>query len=225
MTQERKRILSITIKHMIDESPDTSYLGEYSSTRESEYSIDRRHDIDCTINQRPTAVLDQLERSISYLNTQTYAPIPDDEAEAIQDAQNILIEAQDEVKECDCGGRGIDSRSYPYFNPPPVDNYLGTPPDELRKYCLQDLERMESLNNQQWYYMGIRAQAEVQLTGDVVQRITSGGCWGIESDSGKDDIAEVDQEELSALKAELHALGFSKRAITAACKGGVPCRQ
>ena len=41
------RILSVVIRRMYDESPDTSWLGEYSNSRESEFSIDRAHSEDC----------------------------------------------------------------------------------------------------------------------------------------------------------------------------------
>jgi hypothetical protein len=52
----------------------------------------------------------------------------------------------------------------------------------------------------------------------VVQKITSGGLWGIESDSDRSHFAEVTAEELADLKAQLLALGFSKRAISQAFK-------
>jgi hypothetical protein len=38
-----KRIHKVTIKRMVDDSPDTSWLGEYSDKATSEYSIDREH--------------------------------------------------------------------------------------------------------------------------------------------------------------------------------------
>ncbi len=104
----------------------------------------------------------------------------------------------------------------------------------VRKYVRQDYERMESLNRGDWCYIGIRVDAEVQLTAtwenSVVskvswhspiapyQTITSGGLYGIESDSGNDYIQSVEQEELSELRAQLKALGFSARAISVAIK-------
>src|SRR5205823_3422925 len=42
-----KQILSVSIKHLIDESPDTSHLGEYSNHADSDYTIDRKHAEDC----------------------------------------------------------------------------------------------------------------------------------------------------------------------------------
>ncbi len=43
----KKRILSVTLKRMIDDSPDTSCSGEYSNTAKTEYAIDRVHSEDC----------------------------------------------------------------------------------------------------------------------------------------------------------------------------------
>jgi hypothetical protein len=78
---------------------------------------------------------------------------------------------------------------------------------------------MESLNNGQWSYIGISAQAEVLTNTDklsTVQRITSGGLYGIESDSDRVYLESVEKEELESLKAELSAIGFSSRAISKA---------
>ena len=166
-----KRILSVTIKHIIDENPDTSWLGEYSDTAETEFAIERR----------------------AY-------------------------------------GQG-NQREFRYFNGP-VDNYKGESPEDIRKYVRQDYSRMESLNRGDWCFIGIRAEAEVQLAAtwenSVVskvswhspiapyQTITSGGFWGIESDSEDSYIKEEEQNQLSELRAQLKALGFNSRAISCA---------
>ena len=39
----KNKIESVTVRRIVDESPDTSYYGEYSDTRASEFSIDRAH--------------------------------------------------------------------------------------------------------------------------------------------------------------------------------------
>ena len=77
---------------------------------------------------------------------------------------------------------------------------------------------MESFNRGDWCFVGLRAEAEVQTGSDVVQRITSGGLWGIESDSGREHLEETQREELAQLKTELIGLGFSRRAIATAIK-------
>lgn len=75
---------------------------------------------------------------------------------------------------------------------------------------------MESLHRGDWCYIGITAQAEVVVEG-VCQTIHSGGLWGTESDSDKAYLAEIETEQLGELRTQLHALGFSKRAIATAC--------
>lgn len=45
-----KRILSVKVIRKINENPDTSYYGEYSQTKTSDYSIDRLHTIGCPVN-------------------------------------------------------------------------------------------------------------------------------------------------------------------------------
>ena len=78
------------------------------------------------------------------------------------------------------------------------------------------IERMESLNRGDWCYIGIRAECEVQLTGDLCQTITSGGLWGIESDAEESYLKSIEDEQLAELRSQLAAIGFSKRAISAA---------
>lgn len=151
----KPKILRVVIEHRQDESPDTSWLGAYSTTAQSEYAIDR-------------------------------------------------------VERGDCG-----HGEYRWFNPP-VENYTGTSEAEIRKYCEQDYQRMERLQRGDWYFLGIVAKAEVHLAGSyVVQRITSGGLWGIESDAPEYH-KEIEREELSSLKTQLQALGCGKAAIARA---------
>lgn len=242
----RKRILSVTVKRMVDDSPDTSWLGEYSNQPTSEFSIDRAHSEDCIENDTPQK--EKLERIISRMEdvqpSHDCTNLDAQEMDCLQHnldhpcdscreyaAHETAIEAVRELTECDCGERGDMSRGeYRYFNP--SFNYVDkhghalpeNTPEEVRKYVRQDYERMESLNRGNWCFIGIRAEAEVmpnvQGTGDkwhgVVQRVTSGGLWGIETDSGKSYFSEVEQEELSNLKDELKAYGFSTRAISKA---------
>lgn len=240
-----KRILSVTIKRMLDESPDTSWLGEYSNQDKSEFSIDRAHAEDCATVQPINESAQQILRNarahivdLQRLETDTQDN-PSDEWENLEEAYNLLDELADGEPECDCGGHGDMGRhEYRYFNP--SFNYVDKngkatdTPENVRKYTRQDYERMERLNAGNWCFIGIRAEAEIQLTAtwdnSVVskvswrtpiapyQTITSGGLWGIESDSDAAYLESVEQEELSDLKAQLLALGFSKRAIATAFK-------
>jgi hypothetical protein len=225
-----KRIHNVTIQHMHDESPDTSYLGDYSDSRTSEFSIDRKHSEDCQINHEPKDTIDQLERAISYLQKQDKNNGTDFNYN--NDAIDELITLQDMLAECSCDESGDMQRGqYRYFNP--SFNYVdkngkpseGNAPEEIRKYVRQDYARMERLNAGDWYYIGIRAKAEIlipdgTLSGQVyiTQTITSGGLWGTESDSDKSHLESIAKEELAALRTQLTALGFSKRAISSAFK-------
>ncbi len=133
----------------------------------------------------------------------------------------MLIEKQDELQECDCDEHGDMGRGeLRYFNGC-VENYKGESPADIRKYVRQDYERMERLQRGDWCYVGIRAEAEILLpSGDasIVQEITSGGLWGVESDSDKTYLADIDTEQLSELREQLRAVGFSTRAISTAFK-------
>lgn len=225
-----KRILSVTVRRMNDESPDTSWLGEYSSRPESEYAIDRAHAEDCaSVRQDIRAAMQTLEhvqQTIGNLHNAVLAQYNgtlanqklDSERDALDDAYNEVGELIDSVDECDCGFSGHwNNREYRYFNPN-YKNYAGLPEDEIRKYCRQDFDRMESLDRGDWCFIGLRAEAEVQTGSDVVQHIASGGLWGVESDSGREHLEETQREELAQLKDELLGLGFSRRAIATAFK-------
>jgi hypothetical protein len=247
--QSMKRIHKVTIKRMIDESPDTSWLGEYSNSAESEYSIDRGHDLDCIAQpyNHPTGeASDHLQNAIEYLEEQyeelsnlpwkeqahaigctshqdTYAPCSchvQKELDCNTDSRATLESLRD--ADCNCGERGnVGRNEYRYFNP--SRNYDGDTPENIRKYTRQDYERMESLNRGDWCFIGIRAEAQYSIGlvhGDsyLLQDISSGGLWGIESDSNESYFAEVEQEELAELRKQLEGIGFSKRAIAAAFK-------
>ena len=96
-------------------------------------------------------------------------------------------------------------------------NYDGEKPADQQKYMEQDYKRMEDYNRQGWCMIGVYATAQVVLAGDVVQKIQSGGLWGIESDCDAYH-ADVEQEQLAELKAQLLAIGLSPRAIAKAFK-------
>jgi hypothetical protein len=84
---------------------------------------------------------------------------------------------------------------------------------------------MESLNRGSWCFIGIRAEAEIGIpqgshpkTGQsyLCQELTSGGLWGIESDSDHAHIEEEEKGQLSELREVLAGFGFSSRAISVA---------
>jgi hypothetical protein len=254
--RSKKRILSVTIRRIIDESPDTSHLGEYSNRPANEFAIDRAHSEDCASltpdfycppsdssdwcywNDSPSRILERVRYALEdkvkdeETTVETFADALDWDA-SVNDAVETVWELERSAGECDCHGGDMGRNEFRYFNP--SFNYVtkdGKPSDgltaeDVRKYTRQDYERMESLNAGDWCFMGIRAEAEViadvKTTGPgkwygTTQRISSGGLWGIESDADRSHLESVQQDELSNLKSELLALGFSKRAIAQAFK-------
>lgn len=225
-----KRILKVSIIREMDTDPDTSHYGEYSNRCTSEFSIDRRHSEDCGINLGSADTLQHAAEHISKIR-RTECDAPDNtEWESLDEAIDILESLAEDG--CTCGGHYVSNRVLPYFNPSsnyvdasgklrPEDGYTA---DEVRKYVRRDYDCMESLNNGNWYYVGIRAEAEYVLYaksvngGYHIQTVTSGGLWGIESDSDKTYFAEVQAKELSNLREQLKAIGFSTRAISTAFK-------
>jgi hypothetical protein len=81
-------------------------------------------------------------------------------------------------------------------------------------------ERKAEYRSGDFSFVGVRAEAEVQLeTNGAIQRLTSGGLWGVETDSDRTYFASIGREELADLKSTMESAGFSKRAIATACKG------
>jgi hypothetical protein len=234
-----KRILGVKIKHMVDDSPDTSWLGEYSSSATSVFSIDRKHSEDCPVNDRLTAEAERiLQRAIDAIESER--TVCEDHTDYHNVACPVCAEEKSEQtaideltaimdSECTCGERGDMQRNeYRYFNP--SFNYVNkagealpeNSPAEVKKYVRQDYERMERMNRGDWYSMGISAEAEISIPtqpgNGILQRVSSGGLWGIESDSDRAYIVSVEAEQFTELKQQLTALGFSGRAIATALK-------
>jgi hypothetical protein len=82
-------------------------------------------------------------------------------------------------------------------------------------------ERRQQYDNGDFGFIGIRAEAEIVVAG-VCHTITSGGLWGIESDSTPDYLSEIGQEEIEQLQEILQALGFSQKVISEHTKRSKP---
>lgn len=104
-------------------------------------------------------------------------------------------------------------RNYLCFRPYAGGEKVGT--NKWREYATQDYDRQRGLTNGSWYFLGLRATAEVVI-GGVSQKITSGGLWGIESDSGADYLREIGTEQLTELAEVLEEMGFSAKQVSAA---------
>jgi hypothetical protein len=78
---------------------------------------------------------------------------------------------------------------------------------------MQDFKRMERLNNDDWCYIGIIAEATIKTDeGNFrLDNLSSFGLWGVESDSGDDYIKEVEAEQLQDLKKHLQAFNVNVR--------------
>ena len=77
-----------------------------------------------------------------------------------------------------------------------------TDPDEQNDYE----ERKEAYRRGEFSFVGVRAEAEIVVDG-VIQTITSGGLWGIESDSDDTYIKEIGDHEYTDLRKILKTLG------------------
>lgn len=178
-----KRIAKITIKHIIDESPDTSFIGEY------------------TDELGPGVIVRALRNFYEKLPT---------------------------LMERDTNGR-FYRKSEPYNLPLRGREYRGFIPyaggeekgtRNYYRYGMQDFKRMESLEHGNFCFIGIRAEAEIQTSEQgkdwLINHISSGGLWGIESDSPESYFKEVAQQELAELEKLLLELNFTAEEIKAA---------
>ena len=67
-------------------------------------------------------------------------------------------------------------------------------------------DRLAAYKRGEFDFVGVRAEAEVVIEG-VVQTLTSGGLWGIESDSGEEYLESVAVEEYEQLRKVLKTVG------------------
>lgn len=214
----KNKILSVTVKRVVDDSPDTSWLGEYSNHIDSDYSIDRAHSLDCVVNSvKPSDDTECGNCTATFGEHNNFSL-----ACPTKDSDQDWCEDSSFDPQCDCGERGDMGRNeLRYFNPC-YQNYKGLPADEIRKYCRQDYDRMESLNRGDWCFIGISAEAVILLPqkdgSGAYQVFHSGGLYGIESDSERSYIESEQKNQLAELRDVLRSFGFSSRAISQAFK-------
>ena len=200
------RILGVQVITRCDDMPDTSYLGEYTDKADDSCIVCATGEFYADVVRR-TDIIDraaELAASAERAGEGARATYWTAKAQRLADKWEGVNEIPD------CSGR-----KYRFFRP-----YAGgeaVQSESYRAYAQQDWERMRGLTEGNWNYVGIMAEAEVTLAGsNVIQRITSGGLWGIESDSGDAYLEEVAKSELEELRGELQTLGFGRRAIAAA---------
>jgi len=67
-------------------------------------------------------------------------------------------------------------------------------------------DRLAAYKRGEFDFVGVRAEADVVVEG-VVQTLTSGGLWGVESDSGEEYVVSVAVEEYEQLRRVLKTIG------------------
>lgn len=120
-----------------------------------------------------------------------------------------------------CGEFAIDRKErgdmqrheFRYFNPQPGAC-------ETQEQADADYKRMEDYERGRWYCVGIIAKASISTSDDgavwLHNTISSGGLWGIESDTDKSHLDEIAAEQLEELRDVLSDLGFTAEEIAAA---------
>lgn len=83
------------------------------------------------------------------------------------------------------------------------------------EYLEKDYERMEAYNQDGWHMIGVIAVAVVEPEIGDVEEVRSAGVWGVESDSGKDHLNEMGDEEITELIATLRERGILCKQVKA----------
>ena len=86
-------------------------------------------------------------------------------------------------------------------------------PRRTRRYIKEDMKRLNSYG-EDWYMIGIVAEAQISYplnnNGDRrLEWLSSGGIWGVESDSDESYLKEMEEEQLSELKEHLETFGIN----------------
>jgi hypothetical protein len=104
-----------------------------------------------------------------------------------------------------------NSRTLNWFNPCNATT---------KKEAKEDYERYLGLENNEWYFIGIKATAHTAVSigqgSWKLDQITSGGLWGIESDTDEKYLKEIEQEQLAEVKDYLKEYGFTDEQINTA---------
>lgn len=200
------RIEKIEVKALYDQDPDTSFLGTYTEKAEP-WAICRRCGQYLELAEIYDRVKEKIETNQSIIeNSLMDSELPMAERERLEkisDAMENVLHRID-AKAHDCH-RNPFLREYNFFLPYAAGEEKGTA--SYIEYGLQDYQRMEALNNGAWHFIGIVAYATVSTPikngHKRLSEFTSGGLWGIESDSDPEDIQTIMNEELSDLRSHL----------------------
>ena len=204
---------SVTIEIIPDDAADTSMPGEYTDDP-APWNIDRRegeyiHDLKrtCPKCSAPGRDFDSTVHSGTGWTCDCGANESADDCACNIEyaclACHYLFESAWEPRDSRA------TRESLYFKPYAGGETPGS--EEYRTYGMQDYKRMECLAHGDWQFIGICAEAQVSRPiGDGCRRLqtlTSGGLWGIESDSDRAYLVDVAQEQCLDLRAHLAAFG------------------
>lgn len=180
-----KKLISIKTIRETDTSPDLSYLGEYKS-KPSATTIDREERGDCWRHEYR-----YWEPCNNHAALGEWEHVSDN---AVNDSfLRLPLELRQTLTESTRLAKIAIIGAY---------------------YTEQDYLRHEAYNKGEWCCVGVEAVAEYTLN-DTIQKMRSGGLYGIESDSREGYFQEVEAEQLEKLKGELVAIGFTVEEIDA----------
>jgi hypothetical protein len=192
------------IEWQYDDSPDLSYLGEYTD-KPGEWTIDRKNGwlLGEHVNDHITYYASEEERQLPEDERNAALEVRLDkwfldhpwfEADFYEQVDEYSIDAYYygyEVLATDLRGT-YERNSYRYFVP--ANSYTGESfPDvdqaERVKYILQDFERMEDANRGYWSPVGCVVTMYIEG-----EEVAYASLWGIESDCGEDYTKEVEED-------------------------------
>jgi len=201
-------IEQVRIKRMIDNDPDTSYLGRYTDDIGPGVVI-RKYD---EFYERIPTEMERDSNGRFIGKEEPDIPLYSNEYVGFRPA-NHIPHNPDNWKHVS----RADKKA--------VREKFGSLKKADYAYALEDYNRFEGLTRGDWYYIGIEVDATVSISvaGRCLNSIVvqSGGLWGIESDSGDVEINDIISDEKESLRKELQSMGFPDDQIDAAFKGAV----
>ncbi len=223
MNMKKNKISKVWIEHKIDESPDTSWLGEYTN-EPSGWHVDRKAGQLLASNGDILAAdvpgdysRGEYQYISGFQHTGSLKSWASQTEKSIASAW-LRIRYQANGRE-----QGLRGNLFQHFGVVGWQN-ANTRAEKVRcidvVYCCLEALRLHRLERNDWCFLGIIAKAEIISPAGIIQTVRSGGLWGVESDSDKSYLNDVEKEELHSLRAELETMGdgFGVRSMDYAFK-------
>jgi len=182
-----------------------SDLGEYRNTVKGRFYVDRRKDVVCDSEHGHSAVA-KLEshwcnRQCNYISAfQHKASMVNWKHVSPAEVLECFDRRKDAFAKYNIDTTNADSNHYRIY-------YL----DIL--YCCQDAQRLIDYERDEWHMTGVIAKADITTPNGITHVISSGGIWGIDSDSDDSSVNQIIGEEIYSLSEELSYLGFQESII------------